>query len=62
MKPLRQISAVMILSLSLSVSVFAGQIEVNGVVAPQQPPPSASTQSAGTATSILLKVLSLIRR
>jgi hypothetical protein len=52
MKTLRQISAATILSLTLSVCVFAGQIEVNGVVAP--PPPPTTTQT------IILMVLSVI--
>ena len=38
MKTLRQICAATILSLALSVCALAGQIEVNGVVAP--PPPA----------------------
>lgn len=58
MKTLRQICAATILSLALSVCALAGQIEVNGVVA--QPPPA--TQSTGTATTILLTMLSLIYR
>ncbi|HXQ73854.1 MAG TPA: hypothetical protein VN844_25355 [Pyrinomonadaceae bacterium] len=62
MKTFRQISAATILSLTLSVCALAGQIESNGVVAPPTPPSGATTQSTGTATSILLTVLSLIRR
>jgi len=59
-KTLRQITAATVLSLTLSVCVLAGQIEVNGVVAP--PPPSSTTQTTSTTTAILLTVLSLIYR
>ena len=62
MKTFRQISAATILSLTLSVCALAGQIESNGVVTPPVPPSGATTQSTSTATTILLTVLSLIRR
>jgi hypothetical protein len=58
-KTLRQITAVTVLSLTLAVSVLAGQTDTPGVVAPP-PPPTSSTQSTGTAVTILLMVLSLI--
>lgn len=54
MKPLRQISAVTILSLMLSVGVLAGQIESNG--ATTTPPP----QTTSTVTAIVLTVLSMV--
>jgi hypothetical protein len=58
-KTLRQISAATILSLTLSVCVLAGQIEVNGVAAP--PPPTITTTDAtSTTTAIVLTVLDLI--
>jgi len=59
-KTLRQITAATVLSLTLSVCVLAGQIEVNGVVAP--PPPSSTTQTTSTTTAIVLMVLNLIYR
>jgi hypothetical protein len=55
-KTLRQIIAATILCLMLSVCVLAGQIEVNGVVAPAPPP----TQTTSTTTAIVLTVLGLI--
>jgi hypothetical protein len=55
LKTLRQISAATILSLTLSVCVFAGQIEVNGVIAPPPPP-----QTNSITTTIILTVLGLI--
>ena len=60
MKTLRQISAVTILSMTLAISVLAGQVDTPGVVAPPPPPTDSTTQSAGTAASILLTVLGLI--
>jgi hypothetical protein len=59
-KTLRQITAAAILSLTLSVCVLAGQIEVNGVVAPPPPPTNSTTQTTSTVTAIALTVLSLI--
>ena len=59
MKTLRQLSAAMILSLMLAVSVLAGQVESPGAPAPAPPSTSTTTQ---TATSILLTVLNLIYR
>lgn len=56
MKTLRKITAATILSLTFSVCVLAGQIEVNGVVAPPPPP----TQTTSTSTAIVLTVLGLI--
>ncbi|HET8670088.1 MAG TPA: hypothetical protein VFM05_05510 [Candidatus Saccharimonadales bacterium] len=61
MKTLRQLTAVTALSLTLAVSVMAGQTDTPGVVAPP-PPTNSSTQSTGTPTTILLMVLSLIYR
>jgi len=57
---LRQLSAVTILSLTLAVSVMAGQIETWGVVAPPPPPTTTTTQTASTTTAIVLTVLGLI--
>lgn len=62
MKTLRQITAATVLSLALSVCALAGQIEVNGVVAPPPPPTSSATQTTSTTASILLMVLGLIYR
>lgn len=58
MKTLRQISAVTILSLTLVVSVMAGQIETMGAPAPA--PPSTTTQTTSTTTAFVLTVLGLI--
>ena len=55
MKTLRRVCAATILSLSLAVSVFAGQIETPGA-----PAPAPATGSA--PTTIVLTILSLIRR
>lgn len=62
MKTLRQLSAVTVLSLTLAVSVMAGQIETWGVVAPQPSPPSATAQTTNTTAPILLMVLGWIYR
>ena len=61
-KTLRQISAVTVLSLTLVVSVMAGQVDTMGVVAPPPPPATATTQTTSTTTAIVLIVLSLINR
>jgi len=61
-KPLRQLSAVTVLSLTLAVSVMAGQIETWGVVAPPPPPTNSTTQTTSTTTAIVLIVLDLIYR
>jgi hypothetical protein len=62
---LRRISAATLLSLTLFICVFAGQVEIPGVVGPPPAPPQASTtttQTTGITTSILLVVLDLIYR
>jgi hypothetical protein len=61
-KTLRQLTAATVFSLVLSVCALAGQIEVNGVVAPPPPPTSSATQTTSTTASILLMVLGLIYR
>jgi len=61
-KTLRQISAVTILSLTLVVSVMAGQIDTMGAPAPAPPPTSTTTQTTSTTTAIVLMVLSMIYR
>jgi len=61
LKTLRQLSAVTVLSLTLVVSVMAGQIDTWGVVAPP-PPTNSTTQTTSTTTAIVLMVLSLIYR
>jgi hypothetical protein len=58
-KTLRKISAASILSLTLAISVMAGQVDTPGVVAPP-PPTSSTTQTTGTTATIILTVLSLI--
>ena len=60
MKTLRQLSAVTVLSLTLAVSVMAGQIDTMGAPAPEPPPPSTTTQTTSTTTAIVLTVLRLI--
>lgn len=60
MKTLRQITALTVLSLTLAVSVLAGQTDTPGVVAPPPPTTTSTTQSTGTAVSILITVLGLI--
>jgi len=62
-KTLRQISIVTILSLTLAVSVMAGQIDTMGAPAPAPAPPaptSTTTQTTSTTTAIVLTVLGLI--
>jgi hypothetical protein len=59
MNTLRQTCAAAILSLALSVSAFAGQIDSPGYVPP--PPPPTGTSSNSITTTIILTVISLIR-
>jgi hypothetical protein len=59
-KTLRQISAVTILSLTLAVSVMAGQTDTTGAPAPAPTPTSTTTQTTSTTTAIVLTVLGLI--
>jgi hypothetical protein len=61
-KTLRQISAVTILSMTIAVSMMAGQVESPGAPAPAPTPTPSTTQSTGTVGSILLTVLGLIYR
>lgn len=61
-KTLRQISAVTVLSLTLTFSVMAGQVESPGAPAPLPTSTTSTTQTTGTTTTILLTVLSLIYR
>jgi hypothetical protein len=61
-KTLRRLTAVAILSLTIAVSVMAGQTDTTGVVAPPPPPTNSATQTTGTAATMLLTVLSLIYR
>lgn len=58
MKTLRQIYAATILSLTFAVTVFAGQIDCPGVVAPLPPTIEASITTEIT-TSLVTTVISL---
>jgi hypothetical protein len=63
---LRRISAATLLSLTLFICVFAGQVEVPGAPAPAPTPANMTTQTTqttgttGITTEILLAVLNLI--
>jgi|GEM_PF-2457101 hypothetical protein len=66
MKPLRQLSAMTILSLTLALPVFAGQIETPGAAASPTPTSNSTSSSTSTtndtATSILLTIVGLVYR
>ena len=62
MKTLRQINAVSVLSLILSVSVLAGQVESPGAPALAPLTTNITTQTTSVTTTLLLTVLSLIYR
>jgi hypothetical protein len=61
MNRLRQISALIVLSLILAISVTAGQVESPGAPAPP-PTNNSATQPSSTTTLIVLAVLRLIYR
>lgn len=58
MKTLRQIYAATILSLTFAVTVFAGQIDCPGIVAPQ-PLTSEASITTEITTSLIATVISL---
>ena len=58
MKTLRQIYAATILSLTFAVTVFAGQIDCPGVVAPP-PPTSEESITTEITMSLITTVISL---
>jgi hypothetical protein len=57
MKNLHQTCAATILTLALTVSVFAGQIDCPGA-----PSPAPTTQSSSVAATVILTLISLVRR
>ena len=60
MKTLRQVCAVAVLTLLLSASALAGQVNCPGVAAP--PPPTTETAATDSlTTSVILVIVSLIR-
>ena len=61
MKTLRQVCAVAVLTLLLSASAFAGQVNCPGVVAPPPPPTTETTATDSLTTSVILVIVSLIR-
>jgi hypothetical protein len=64
MKTLRQACAIAALTVLLSASTFAGQVNCPGVVDPPPPPTSETTATATTTdsltTSIIIVIVSLI--
>ena len=66
MSKLRQFCAVLILTLALSASTFAGQIECGGFTATQPSPEAVAgympngVESTDAVTEVLLFILSLI--
>ena len=58
MKTLRQMCGGMILTVALTVSVLAGEIDCPGYVPP--PPPPTGT-SSGITTTVILALVRLIR-
>jgi hypothetical protein len=65
MKILRQSCSVAVLTVLLSASTFAGQVNCPGVVDPPPPPTSETTATATTTdsltTSVILLIVSLTR-
>lgn len=62
MNKLRRMCALVVLSLTLTVSAFAGTIHSTGVVAePPPPPPSSTSTSTSTMTTVILTLITLIR-
>lgn len=59
MKSLRRTYAVAVLTVLLSVPVFAGQINCPGAVPP--PPPPTETTATSITTSVILVITGLIR-
>ena len=57
MKTLRQACAVAVLTVLLSASAFAGQVNCPGVVSTPPPP----TEAESLTTNVILVVVSLIR-
>lgn len=62
MNKLRRLSATLIVSLALAISVSAGTIHSTGVVSepPPPPPPSPTSTSSMTAT-VILTLVGLLR-
>lgn len=60
MKKLRRSCAAVALSLTLTVSAFAGIIHSPGAVDPP-PPPGESTSTTSITTDVILTILSMIR-
>lgn len=64
MNKLRRTCALVILSLTLTVSALAGTIHSTGVVAEPPPPPppsSTSTSTSSITTTVILTLINLIR-
>jgi hypothetical protein len=61
MKTLRQARAVVVLTLLLSASTFAGQVNCPGVADPPPPPTSETTATDSLTTGVILVFVSLIR-
>jgi hypothetical protein len=59
MKSLRRTCAVTVLTVLLSVPVFAGQVNCPGAVDPP-PPPTETTTTSSITTSVILAIVSLI--
>ena len=59
MKSLRRTCAVSVLTVLLSVPVFAGQVNCPGVVDPP-PPPTETTATSSITTSVILAIVSLV--
>jgi hypothetical protein len=65
MKTLRHTCATIILTLALSVSVLAGEIDCPGVVAPPPPPPQLQTEGTtaieiSITSTLILVIIDLI--
>ena len=61
MKSLRRTCAVAVLTVLLSVPMFAGQINCPGVVDPPPPPPTETTATSSITTIVILAIVSLTR-
>ena len=61
MRILRETYATIVLTLALTISVFAGQISSPGVVPPPPPPSETSTSVSTNISTLILTIISMVR-